>query len=134
MNVRWTTWRSFAAGLALGACGCGGGAAAAEDVQSADREQDPADPSASEAAPEAVEGSSHAEPPEESKAGCADSTCFACGDGLCPTGFYCDAKVGPACSWLPECAKDPSCECIRRVLGADCACEAREGGPHVECS
>jgi hypothetical protein len=54
---------------------------------------------------------------------------------MCPTGFYCDqdAAGGAACSWLPECAKDPSCACVERALGASCSCSSSAGGPSVSC-
>src|SRR5688572_12979607 len=56
------------------------------------------------------DGASEGEEGEESESSapvsrCADGTCFECGAGLCPKGFYCDegAPGGAACSWLPEC-------------------------------
>jgi hypothetical protein len=64
---------------------------------------------------------------------CNDETCFACGEGLCLKGMYCDVGAGPGCSWLPECAKSPSCACITRVLGSQCKCDDSGGGPEVEC-
>jgi hypothetical protein len=73
-------------------------------------------------------------PAEASRAACTDETCFACGEGLCLKGMYCDATAGPGCSWLPECAKQPSCACITRVLGKDCKCDESGGGPLVECA
>ncbi len=65
---------------------------------------------------------------------CDDGTCFNCGDGLCPKGFYCDAQAagGPACSWLPECAESPSCTCLEKVLGSDCRCAEKNGGVFCE--
>jgi hypothetical protein len=74
-----------------------------------------------------------APPPPAPK--CDDGSCFECGEGLCPKGFYCDASAqgGPACSWLPECAKDPSCACLKKELGKDCNCESGAGGPQVTC-
>ena len=65
---------------------------------------------------------------------CEDGTCSPCGDAVCPTGYYCDEGVSPAvCSWLPECAREPSCNCLTRRLGNACACEARDNGLYVKC-
>lgn len=66
---------------------------------------------------------------------CDDGTCFTCGDGICPTGFYCDrsAPGGPACSWLPACAKEASCSCVQKTLGSGCSCNAESGGVYVYC-
>jgi hypothetical protein len=66
---------------------------------------------------------------------CSDGTCFVCGDGMCPVGFYCDERAsgGSACSWLPECADNASCACVTGVLGASCTCDERAGGPSVSC-
>jgi hypothetical protein len=66
---------------------------------------------------------------------CADETCTPCGEGFCPSGFYCDESREPAaCSWLPACVEDASCECVKRTLGAGCECESRSGGSFVSCS
>ncbi|MBX3131502.1 MAG: hypothetical protein KF718_32595 [Polyangiaceae bacterium] len=68
--------------------------------------------------------------PSAAAAACQDADCFACGEGLCPKGFYCDRQApgGPACSWLPECATNTSCACLGRVLGDACACTESGGG------
>jgi hypothetical protein len=66
---------------------------------------------------------------------CADGTCFICGGGFCPGGWYCDegARGGPACSWLPECSKG-ACSCLEKALGrGGCACKDADGGPHLSC-
>jgi hypothetical protein len=65
-------------------------------------------------------------------ASCDDGTCSPCGDGICPSGWYCDEKAG-ACSWLPECADKVSCSCVTRVLGAACKCREEAGGLKVTC-
>lgn len=67
---------------------------------------------------------------------CDDGTCSLCGDGICPSGWYCDenASGGAACSWLTECADKPSCGCITRVLGPSCKCREEAGGLKVSCS
>ena len=74
-------------------------------------------------------------PAEPTGPDCSDGTCFACGDGICPKGAYCDqdAQGGPACAWLAECAGEPSCGCTTGVLGASCSCEAGDG-PSVSCN
>jgi hypothetical protein len=70
-----------------------------------------------------------------SKPACDDGTCTLCGDAQCPIGWYCDesAKGGPACGWLPECAKKPTCACVKKAFSG-CSCEERDGSPHVTCS
>jgi hypothetical protein len=70
---------------------------------------------------------------EKSKsATCDDGTCSRCGDGICPSGWYCDEKAG-ACSWLTECADKATCGCVTRVLGAACKCREEDGGLKVTC-
>jgi hypothetical protein len=66
------------------------------------------------------------------KPACDDGTCTLCGDSQCPAGWYCDesAKGGPACGWLPECAKKPTCACLKRVFSG--GCEERSGGLYVK--
>jgi hypothetical protein len=65
---------------------------------------------------------------------CSDGTCFACGEGVCPSGAYCDqdAEGGAACAWLAECSQTPSCGCIKKILGSACRC-GEESGPTVSC-
>lgn len=63
---------------------------------------------------------------------CADQSCFRCGDGICPKGFYCDEKAG-ACSWLPECASEASCGCVKQGAGDSCTCEEKSGGVYARC-
>jgi hypothetical protein len=72
------------------------------------------------------------EPAVPKKAACDDGTCTPCGDAQCPVGWYCDesAKGGPACGWLPECAKKPTCACVKRVFSG--SCEERSGGLYVK--
>jgi hypothetical protein len=66
---------------------------------------------------------------------CADGSCVECGAGLCPKGFYCDesAPGGAACGWLPECAKEATCGCVKAGLGSGCECEEKNGAPFVKC-
>ncbi len=66
---------------------------------------------------------------------CSDGTCFACGEGICPTGAHCDqdATGGPACAWLPECTGTSTCACVTSVVGSSCSCDDSGGGPIVSC-
>lgn len=67
------------------------------------------------------------------KPSCSDGSCFECGDGICPSGFYCEAtRAGAACAWAPSCAQKPSCACLSQQLKG-CTCEEKGGGPHVKC-
>jgi len=65
---------------------------------------------------------------------CDDGTCSPCGDAICPSGWYCDesAQGGPACGWLPECAKTAGCACIKKAF-AGCVCEEKNGAAHLSC-
>jgi hypothetical protein len=83
-----------------------------------------ADSAEAEEAPESVPRSS-----------CEDGTCFECGSGMCPQGWYCDENTqgGAACSWLPECGKKLDCACVGKALGSACACSEAQGGLHVKC-
>ncbi len=62
---------------------------------------------------------------------CADGSCTSCGDNVCLEGFFCDEQA-QACSWLPQCADDFSCSCLKQTL-TDCSCSEREGGVYVSC-
>ena len=111
--------------------GCGSGAAAGRPADHAEAGADDTTQETSDSA----EASEEAEASNEAPApACSDGTCTPCGDGWCPNGWYCDetAKGGPACGWLPECAKKPGCACVERALSS-CSCEEREGGQHVTC-
>jgi hypothetical protein len=79
--------------------------------------------------------SAASEASEPDTAGCHDETCFVCGGAMCLKGFYCDQSLGggPACSWLPECAKDASCSCLKSVFGSECSCEERDNGIFLRC-
>jgi len=109
---------------------CGGASSEPATAERADAE---AMTSKSERAEDASEASAEAEDtPTRKRAACDDGTCTPCGDALCPTGWYCDesAKGGAACGWLPECAKKPTCACLKRVFSG--ACEERSGGLYVK--
>jgi hypothetical protein len=72
--------------------------------------------------------------PAPVRATCDDGTCTACGDALCPNGWYCDesAPGGPACGWLPECAQKASCACVKKSFSG-CACDEHLGAAHLSC-
>lgn len=123
------SWFGLVAMALLSACG--GGTAASKPAEHAEAgdEDSPADTGDGSEASGEDEGAS-----EPAAPACADGSCTPCGEGLCPNGWYCDetAKGGPACSWLPECAKKPGCACVERALSG-CSCEERDGGQHVSC-
>jgi hypothetical protein len=112
--------------LALGLWGCGGGSTG-ESKTAGDSSHSSSDDGG---------GWGDGDGDESGPSGpdCSDGTCFACGDGICPSGAYCDqgAEGGAACAWLPECSGTPSCGCITGVLSG-CTCEDSSGGPVVSC-
>jgi hypothetical protein len=114
--------------------GCGGSPSGATP-SSADKEPHRSAPSGAAAHDSAADAASEGTDERESSPGprCDDGTCSACGNGICPAGWYCDEKAGGACSWLAECASKPSCGCITRVLGAACKCDSAGGGLKVAC-
>jgi hypothetical protein len=73
-------------------------------------------------------------PPAPKRAACDDGSCSPCGDAICPNGWYCDesAQGGPACGWLPECAKISGCACVKKAF-AGCGCEEKNGAAHLAC-
>jgi hypothetical protein len=67
---------------------------------------------------------------------CDDGSCFACGEAICLSGFFCSVgKSGHGCAWLPNCSGRPSCGCIAPALREDpsCSCQEKEGGVYVTC-
>jgi hypothetical protein len=115
--------------LAVAGCGAGTSASKGPDHGTTAAESDES---------EEGEDSDEAEPRSKKprRPRCDDGTCFECGAGICPSGFYCDqnAEGGAACSWLPECPSKASCGCVKKTLGSGCSCEERAGGTHVDCS
>ena len=128
----------MALGCAFAALSCGGSgtpeAEAPSELGAAESSEgrDHAESSDAEAEAEGSEEAGAA--PSGESDPCADGSCFACGSGQCPAGFYCDesAAGGPGCSWLPECAPKSSCACLGRVLSG-CSCSESNGGPRVTC-
>ena len=116
--------------LTLTSCG-GESTPTPESAHAAKAKSEPEKSVASESSGEADEAEAESAP----RASCDDGTCFECGSGTCPEGWYCDesAQGGPACSWLPECGKKPSCACIGKALGGACTCNESGGGQHVKC-
>jgi hypothetical protein len=89
---------------------------------------------------EATESKTDVEPaPREAKSStvrCEDGSCFACGEAVCLSGFYCAvAKSGHGCAWVPSCASKATCACLADSLREQrgCTCEEKEGGVFVTC-
>jgi hypothetical protein len=70
-----------------------------------------------------------------SKPSCSDGSCFECGEGICPSGFYCEksGSAAPACAWAASCAQKPTCACLAAQTRG-CTCQDRNGAPHVVCN
>lgn len=67
------------------------------------------------------------------KPSCSDGSCFECGEGICPSGFYCESNGGAAaCGWAAACAQKPTCDCLAPVTKG-CSCQDRGGFPFVTC-
>lgn len=67
---------------------------------------------------------------------CDDGSCFACGEAVCLSGFFCSVgKAGHGCAWMPNCTGRPTCGCISPALREDpsCSCQEKEGGVYVTC-
>lgn len=78
-------------------------------------------------------GAGVSEPEGPRKPSCTDGSCFECGEGICPAGFYCQKSGGSTgCAWAAECAQKPTCACVA-PLTKGCSCEDRGGFPHVTC-
>ncbi len=112
-------------GLWLGLSSCGGSGASGPGAKTGKHAK-----AEEETRGEGEEGESEAA--EAPAPRCSDGACFECGSGICPKGFYCDEKAG-GCGWLPECASNASCGCVKAGLGGSCSCEERAGGSYVKC-
>jgi hypothetical protein len=67
---------------------------------------------------------------------CEDGSCFACGEAVCLSGFYCAVgKSGRGCAWLPSCPGKATCACVGAALRDEpgCGCQEKEGGVYVTC-
>jgi hypothetical protein len=67
---------------------------------------------------------------------CTEGSCFACGEGVCLPGSYCETDKGKqGCAWSPKCASKSSCACLAPMLKAEasCRCEEKQGGVYVTC-
>jgi hypothetical protein len=78
------------------------------------------------------------EEPASRKSGveCDDGSCFACGEAVCLSGFYCSVgRSGRGCAWLPSCPGKATCACVGAALKDEpgCGCQEREGGVYVTC-
>ena len=111
--------------LACGAPGASGPGAKGAGDPPAGADPQNGTPSGAGAGPVAPEG--------PQKPSCEDGSCFVCGEGICPAGFYCQKSGGATgCAWAAECAQKPSCACVA-PLTKGCSCEERGGFPHVTC-
>jgi hypothetical protein len=120
--------------LLLGPSACGGESGAKRARAERHQEPESESESGSESGDEGASDEAAAQPAARENI-CADGTCFRCGEGICPIGFYCDEGVedGAACSWLPSCPARASCKCIEQTLGSGCSCQESGGGPKVSC-
>ena len=115
--------RSIAFALLTLALACGGATQGPAVVKN------PGDSAAKKAPPDEIAA------PEPAPKPCADGTCVECGEGVCPTGFYCEHGKGGAtgCAWVAPCADKPTCGCVApHVKG--CACEDKAGVAFVSCT
>ncbi len=105
----------------LAACG---GAPAATDKAKAPEPTAPRDPAG--ASPVATTA-------PERRSPCADGSCTECGDGVCPSGYFCvDSKGHKGCAWLAGCVDKPGCACVSKALPA-CACKEDGAAARVSC-
>lgn len=121
---------SLIASLSFAACG-GGSTPEPATAESSDGEERRASSDSDGDEPSSSTSDSD-EAPVAKRPACDDGTCTLCGEAQCPTGWYCDesAKGGPACGWLPECAKKPTCSCVKKAFPG--GCEERNGGLYVK--
>jgi hypothetical protein len=119
--------------VSLVAAACGGGSTPEPaTAESSDSEEHQKSGDSNDDEKSSASAADSKEVPVAKRPACDDGTCTLCGDAQCPTGWYCDesAKGGPACGWLPECAKKPTCACVKKVFPG--GCEERNGGLYVK--
>lgn len=64
---------------------------------------------------------------------CADGTCTECGEGICPSGYFCvDTKGHKGCAWIAPCVDKPQCACVSREVKS-CTCKDEGGVAKVTC-
>jgi hypothetical protein len=105
---------------------CGGSAPSAEAPKSRAEPKSKAEPKA------------EAEPVASKRSGveCEDGSCFACGDAVCLSGFFCSVgRTGRGCAWLPSCPGKATCACLGQALREEpgCSCQEKEGAVYVVC-
>lgn len=89
-----------------------------------------AEPSAAQPAADAA-GPATTAPQKRSP--CADGSCTECGEGVCPSGYFCvDNKGKKGCAWLAGCVDKPACGCVSKALPA-CSCKDDAGVARVTC-
>lgn len=115
-------WKSITlAIITLGVGACGGAPAAKEG---------PKDPGAPKK--EATDTPPPTSAPVK-KSPCADGTCAECGEGICPSGYFCvDTRGHKGCAWIAGCVDKPGCACIAKELKA-CSCKDEGGVAKVAC-
>ena len=116
----------------LGWTACGGGSTPGPATAETSDVEERRESSDSDGDEKSSSASDDGEAPVAKKPACDDGTCTLCGEAQCPAGWYCDesAKGGPACGWLPECAKKPTCACVKKAFPG--GCEERNGGLYVK--
>jgi hypothetical protein len=75
-------------------------------------------------------------PRRSSRVQCDDGSCFACGEAVCLSGFYCAVgRAGHGCAWSPSCSGKPSCGCLAAAIRDEpsCSCEEKQGGIFLVC-
>jgi hypothetical protein len=109
-------------------CACGGSNPPATEPKSHSDEN---------AKPASTETSASDEQPRRpSRVQCDDGSCFACGEAVCLSGFYCAVgKAGHGCAWSPTCSGKPTCGCLAAAMRDEpsCTCEEKQGAIFLVC-
>jgi hypothetical protein len=85
-----------------------------------------------------AEPKSESEPAQQKRSGveCEDGSCFACGEAVCLSGFFCSVgRSGRGCAWVPSCPGKATCACLGQALREEpsCSCQEKEGAVYVVC-